>query len=129
MSPACTWRAWRSSSAAELDKRAGHVQAGDIVLLRTDWPRKVDVASEKFWRDAPFTARSACDWLVARRVKAVGYDYPPDYTVRTPMFSPGTPVPREECTTHHVFFPAGLDLGQGGQLGLEAQVVRWLARQ
>src|SRR4029078_5702733 len=47
-------------SAAELDKRAGHVQAGDIVLLRTDWPRKVDVASEKFWRDAPFTARSAC---------------------------------------------------------------------
>jgi predicted alpha/beta-fold hydrolase len=29
----------------------------------------------------------------------------------------------------HVFFPAGLDLGQGGPLGLEAQVVRWLARQ
>ena len=95
-------------SAAELDKRAGHVQAGDIVLLRTDWPRKVDVASEKFWRDAPFTAKSACDWLVARRVKAVGYDYPPDYTVRTPMFSPDTKVPREECTTHFWFFPAGI---------------------
>jgi arylformamidase len=95
-------------SAAELERHARHVQAGDIVLLRTDWPRKVDVASEKFWKDAPFTGRSACDWLVARRVKAVGYDYPPDYTVRTPMFSPGTKVPREECTTHYVFFPAGI---------------------
>jgi arylformamidase len=38
----------------------------------------------------------------------VGYDYPPDYTVRTSIFSPGTTVPREECTTHHVFFPAGV---------------------
>src|SRR6266850_1726508 len=70
-------------SAAELERHAGHVQAGDIVLLRSDW-------------------------LVARRVKAVGYDYPPDYTVRTPMFSPSTKVPREECTTHYVFFPAGI---------------------
>ncbi len=95
-------------SAAELDRHASHVQAGDIVLLRTDWPKKVDVATEKFWKDAPFTGRSACDWLVARRVKAVGYDYPPDYTVRTSIFSPGTPVSREECTTHHVFFPAGV---------------------
>src|SRR5438046_8931816 len=92
-------------SAAELDKRAGHVQAGDIVLLRTDWPRRVDVASEKFWRDAPFTARSACDWLVARRVKAVGYDYPPDYTVRTPMFSASTEAPREERETDYVLIP------------------------
>ena len=23
-------------------------------------------------------------------------------------FAPGTKVPREECTTHHVFFPAGI---------------------
>ncbi len=84
------------------------MQAGDIVLLRTDWPKKVDVATEKFWKDAPYTARSACDWLVARRVKAVGYDYPPDYTVRTGIFSPGTKVPREEHTTHDVFFPAGI---------------------
>ena len=95
-------------SAAELDRHAGHVQAGDIVLLRTDWPKKVDVATEKFWKDAPYTAKSACDWLVARRVKAVGYDYPPDYTVRTGIFSPGTKVPREECTTHHIFFPVGI---------------------
>jgi kynurenine formamidase len=95
-------------TAAELQARAQHVRAGDIALLRTDWPRKVEVASERFWKDAPWTGPSACQWLIERRVKAVGYDYPPDYSVRTGIFSPGTRVPREECTTHHYFFPAGI---------------------
>jgi arylformamidase len=95
-------------SASELEAHAGHVQRGDIVLLRTDWPRKVSVESEKFWRDAPYTARSACDWLVRRGVKAVGYDYPPDQCIRTTIFSPGTKVERGECVTHDVFFPAGI---------------------
>jgi len=95
-------------TAAELDAHAGHVRRGDIALLRTDWPRKVSVESEKFWRDAPYTGRSACDWLVSRSVKAVGYDYPPDYTVRTSIFEPGVKLTPAECTTHHVFFPAGI---------------------
>ena len=95
-------------SAAELEQHAEHVRRGDIVLLRTDWPRKVSVETEKFWRDAPYTARSACDWLVRRGVKAVGYDYPPDYCIRTMIFSPATTVTRPECVTHDVFFPAGI---------------------
>src|SRR6266568_5085251 len=95
-------------TAGDLERLGGHVQAGDIVLLRTDWPRKCPVESERFWREAPYTGRSACDWLVARKVKAVGYDYPPDYAVRTTIFEPGKKVTRYECTTHDVFFPAGI---------------------
>jgi kynurenine formamidase len=95
-------------TAADLARQAGHVRAGDIVLLRTDWPRRVSVESARFWKDAPHTGRSACEWLVARQVKAVGYDYPPDYCIRTMIFTPGTPVTRSECTTHDVFFPAGI---------------------
>ena len=95
-------------TAADLEKRGQHVRAGDIALLRTDWPRRVDVASEDFWRIAPYTGPSACEWLIAHQVKVVGYDYPPDYTVRTGIFSPGTKVPREECTTHFHLFPAGI---------------------
>jgi arylformamidase len=95
-------------TAAHLDARAAHVQGGDIVLLRTDWPRRVSVESERFWRQAPHTGRSACEWLVERGAKAVGYDYPPDYAIRTMIFEPGRKVTREECTTHHVFFPAGI---------------------
>jgi arylformamidase len=95
-------------TAADLDARASHVQRGDIVLLRTDWPRRVSVESERFWRQAPHTGRSACDWLVTRGAKAVGYDYPPDYAIRTMIFEPGRKVTREQCTTHHVFFPVGI---------------------
>jgi kynurenine formamidase len=95
-------------TGADLERRAGHVQAGDIVLLRTDWPLKCPVATERFWKDAPYTGRSACEWLVAHGAKAVGYDYPPDYCIRTSIFSPGTKIAREECTTHHIFFPKGI---------------------
>ncbi len=95
-------------TAADLESRAGHVRAGDIVLLRTDWPRRVSVDDERFWREAPWTGESACDWLVRRRVKTVGYDYPPDHVIRTLIFEPQRPVRAEQCTTHHRFFPAGI---------------------
>ncbi len=76
-------------TAAELERHAGHVRAGDIALLRTDWPRRTSVDDARFWRD-------------------VGYDYPPDYAIRTMLFEPGRRVTAEDCTTHHVFFPAGI---------------------
>jgi len=95
-------------TAADLGRAAAHVARGDIALLRTDWPRRVDVASTRFWSHAPHTGRDACEWLVERGVKAVGYDYPPDYAIRTMIFEPATPVTRRECTTHDVFFPAGI---------------------
>jgi arylformamidase len=95
-------------TAGDLERRAAHVQAGDIALLRTDWPRRAGVESERFWRDAPWTGRGACDWLVTRGVKAVGYDYPPDYCIRTSIFSPETPRTRADCPTHDVFFSAGI---------------------
>jgi kynurenine formamidase len=96
-------------SAAELDTHAGHVRAGDIVLLRTDWPRKVSVAREEFWSTGPFTGPSGCDWLVARGVKAVGYDYPPDHCIRDTVTTPRRRKPaREEYTTHARFFPHGI---------------------
>jgi arylformamidase len=97
-------------SADELERHAGHVRAADIVLLRTDWPKQVSVTSESFWRDAPYTGRSACDWLIQRQVIAVGYDYPPDYCIRITPFEPekGKTLPREESTTHHAFFPVGI---------------------
>jgi kynurenine formamidase len=95
-------------TAADLERKAQHVRAGDIVLLRTDWPRRVSVETEQFWKDAPFTGKDACDWLIRRRVKAVGYDYPPDYSVRTMIFEPQKKLTREDNTTHHAFFPAGI---------------------
>lgn len=95
-------------TGGDLERQGQHVKAGDIVLLRTDWPKRVSVETERFWREAPYTGQSACDWLVRRKVKTVGYDYPPDYSVRTMIFEPQRKLAREENTTHHAFFPAGI---------------------
>ncbi|MCC6178052.1 MAG: cyclase family protein [Chloroflexi bacterium] len=94
-------------TAADLARHATHVQPGDIVLLRTDWDCKTDIASREFWTRAPYTTREAAEWLAARGVKAVGYDYPPDPSLRVEPEHPGR-RPREEHVTHDVFFPRGI---------------------
>jgi kynurenine formamidase len=59
-------------TASDLERCGAHVRAGDVALPRTDWPRRVSVEDERFWREAPWTGRGACEWLVRRRVKVVG---------------------------------------------------------
>ncbi len=95
-------------TAADLEQHGQHIRQGDIVLLRTDWPKQMDVATEQFWREAPYTARDACEWLIRRQVKVVGYDYPCDYCIRTMAFEPAKALTREDNTTHAAFFPAGI---------------------
>lgn len=46
-------------TAEDLELHARHVRAEDIVLLRTDWPRKCRVEMERFWSHAPYTGASA----------------------------------------------------------------------
>ena len=96
-------------TAAELERHGAHVRRGDIALLRTDWPRRTSVETPRFWREGPFTEATGCDWLVARGVKAVGYDYPPDQPIRH-LVTGRWPVavPAEAWATHHTFFPAGI---------------------
>jgi kynurenine formamidase len=92
-------------TAADLDRRAGHVRRGDIVLLRTDWPRRMGVDKEQFWKEGPWTGPSACEWLVVRGAKAVGYDYPPDHCIRDTIAEPRRRPGRSE---YAIFFPAGI---------------------
>ena len=95
-------------TAAELERHGAHVRRGDIALLRTDWPRRTSVETPRFWREGPFTEATGCDWLVARGVKAVGYDYPPDQCIRDTIATPRRKPDRAEYTTHAIFFPAGI---------------------
>ena len=95
-------------TAEQLESCGGHIHQGDIVLLRTDWPLKRSIDTKEFWTEAPYTSREACEWLVRKQVKAVGYDYPPDYSIRYPVTEPDRPISREEYTTHHIFFPEGI---------------------
>ncbi len=91
-----------------LEPYEGHIRQGDIVLLRTDWTLKRSIDTREFWTEAPYTTKEACEWLVRKQIKAVGSDYPPDYSIRYPITEPDRPISREEFTTHHIFFPAGI---------------------
>lgn len=92
----------------ELEKKGQHIKPDHIVLLRTDWPLKCDYMSRDFWAKSPYTSTSACEWLVQRRVKAVGYDYPPDFVLRKKLFNPEYQDKPEESTTHNMFFKEGI---------------------
>ncbi len=95
-------------TARMLESRGGHIRAGDMVLLRTDWPRKRSLDTKAFWLEAPYTTREACEWLVARGAKTVGFDYPPDYSLRYLITEPGRALRRDECTVHDVLLPNGV---------------------
>ena len=94
-------------TADDLEQHGGHIRAGDIVLLRTDWDRKEDIGRREFWTRGPYTTREAAEWLAGKGVKAVGYDYPPDPSLRMNPEHPGT-IGREHHVTHDVFFPRGI---------------------
>jgi len=97
-------------SVAELEKHGQHIREGDIALIRTDWPLKADYMTRDFWAKSPYMERDACDWLVARKIKAWGGDFPCDYLLRYEVTEPGrvAKLPREDHTTHDVFFKAGI---------------------
>jgi arylformamidase len=96
-------------TADDLEARGQALEPGDIALLRTDWPLRRSIDSREFWGDAPFTTRSACEWLVQREVKTVGYDYPPDEPLKR-LAGEGThwEAAASDYTTHDVFFPRGV---------------------
>jgi len=98
----------RSSYAADLERQGAARANGGYRTPPHRLPRRVSVELEQFWRDAPYTDQSACEWLISRRIKAVGYDYPPDYCVRTMTFEPEKRLTREDNTTHQAFFPVGI---------------------
>lgn len=62
--------------------RAGAVEPGDLVLLRSAWERQVDYTTRDFWLQAPYLTREAALWLAERRPRAVGFDFPQDYVIR-----------------------------------------------
>ena len=67
---------------AQLEQRAGHLRRGDIALICTGLELRHSWRSAEFWQHSPFLDRSACEWLLARGIKAIGYDFPQDEVIR-----------------------------------------------
>jgi arylformamidase len=87
-----------------LSERAGHVQAGDILLLKTGWDLARDCSTREYWSEAPYLNREAAAWVAALPVKAVGFDFPQDYVIRD---IPTRHPPAEEMPTHDLILRKG----------------------
>jgi arylformamidase len=92
----------------EAVKRAGdHIRPGDIVLLKTGWDLQRDYNTREFWTEAPYVDEKAAVWLAEQKIKAVGFDFPQDYSIRD---IPARHPPVEELTTHHLILRRGIYL-------------------
>jgi arylformamidase len=79
---------------SELAKKDPGLIEGDIAVLRTGWTDQ-HWGTGHFLENAPFLDEDGANWLVEKNVKAVVYDFPEEYLIRTQGFR------GESCTIHH----------------------------
>jgi kynurenine formamidase len=95
-------RAWESAYGES-------IQAGDIVLLRTDHYKtwKLGPDGEAFWKNGwPYLARSAVEYLAGKHIKALGVEtFSPDMELPRDGAPSGAPIDR---SSHHTFLPKGI---------------------
>ena len=97
----------RSAIAEEqLSTAGGHISPDDIVLLKTCWETVESPTTPEFWTRAPYMTRPACEWLLGRNIKAIGYDFPQDYPIRELLKQKVAPI--SEFVTHDVLLRAGV---------------------
>ena len=51
------------------------IEPGAILLLRTDWPRTHSPLDPSWWNESPCLTKEAADWIVAKKPRAVGFDF------------------------------------------------------
>ncbi len=95
-------------TAERLAAAASHVERGEIVVLRSCWEQQRSPKTPEFWTEAPYVARDAAEWLLARKPRAVAFDFPQDYTIR--LLLKGEIRPVEEHVTHDVLLRNGVIL-------------------
>jgi arylformamidase len=95
-------------TAERLAAAAHHVEPGDIVVMKSCWERQRSLQTAEFWTEAPYVTREAAEWLLARKLRAVAFDFPQDYTIR--LLLKGEVRPVAEHVTHDVLLRNGVIL-------------------
>ena len=107
-------------TAEDMEERGKHVKEGDIVLLKTGWTEKNAGGNtenmEGLPKDAdycmgPYPTRTMAEWMVKKKVKAVGYDGPNDCTfhMNTEFYytHKGSPT-KEPMHVHRILLSNGI---------------------
>ncbi|MGE5218990.1 MAG: cyclase family protein [Chloroflexota bacterium] len=64
-----------SEAEQKLQRRGIEIQAGTMLLLRTDWPKGHDTTDPRWWNDSPYLTREAAQWIVDKKPSVVGFDF------------------------------------------------------
>ncbi len=83
-------------TAEVLAPHASEIRPGDIVIVRTDWTDKT-WPTEDYFVQSPYMTEEGAQWLVARKPKAVGFDFFKEWAPRFVKFNP------EEFVVHRAF--------------------------
>jgi kynurenine formamidase len=82
------------------------IEAGDILLLRTDWAQHA-IGTPRYFPSSPALTEDAAHWLVERRPKCVGCDFFEEPAARQPGWTP------EAFVVHRALLGAGIVLVEG----------------
>ncbi len=89
-----------------LEARAPALEAGDMVLVRTDWTDTAWGDFPRYYVESPWCEPAAAEWLVSHRPKAVGFDCFSEQAARRADYRP------EEFHVHRIVGDAGAILMQ-----------------
>ena len=88
----------------DLERVAKGLQDGDILIVRTDWTDRSWGKFPEFFTRSPYLTPEAADWIVARKPKAVGFDFFEEYSARLPSFT------SEDFVCHRILLHAPLPM-------------------
>ncbi|MPZ73890.1 MAG: hypothetical protein GEU74_11785 [Nitriliruptorales bacterium] len=90
-----------------LEKGAGDIREGDILVLRTDWTDQAYGDFPRYFTESPFLTPEAAEWLAARKPSAVAFDFFEEYCARLPDFT------SEDFVCHRILLGDGIPMLEG----------------
>lgn len=91
----------------QLEAAGAEVAEGDIVVLHTGWTDRWWGRYPDYFTRSPFLEADAAEWLVARKPKAVAFDFFEEYCARLPDFT------SEDFVCHRILLGAGIPMLEG----------------
>jgi kynurenine formamidase len=82
------------------------VRPKDIIVMRTDWGRKM-FGKPEYYSESPYLNVEVARWLVSKRPKAIAFDFFEEYNARLKDFKP------RDFVVHRIMLGAGIYLIEG----------------
>jgi len=89
-----------------LEAQGETVNAGDIILLRTDWAQRA-IGTSAYFPQSPGLTEAAARWLVDKQSKCIGCDFFEEPAARQPGWT------ADQFVVHRAILSAGIPLVEG----------------